>query len=471
MPLHFLGANRQVTGSRYLLEVAGLRILVDCGLFQERPFLTRNWEDPPFDPRSIDFLILTHAHLDHVGLVPRLVAQGFRGPIVTIDATIDLAKIVLTDSAEIQEEDAEFKRRRHAKEGRKGRFEPAPLYTLDQANKALKQFRSIAFNEPLSLSPEVTVRWIKAGHILGAGSLQFTIADKTNPGGEPRRIVFSGDLGLWNKPLIPDPELIPQADYLVMESTYGDKDHDVQGSVEDNIARIVNETVAAGGNLLIPTFAIERAQDLLFYFSKLTRAKKIPMLSVFLDSPMAIDATQIFVDHPDCCLDAETVEMLRTGNSPFKFPGLRFLRTGEESKSINHIRGSCVIMAGAGMCTAGRIKHHLAHHLANPATTVLFVGYQAQGTLGREILERRPTVRILGFYTPVRARIEQISGLSAHADRSTLLRWLGGFQQPPKKLFLTHGEEAVSLALAQTIREKLKWDVEVPEYQSVAPVE
>jgi metallo-beta-lactamase family protein len=458
--LKFMGATRQVTGSRYLLEAGGLRLLVDCGLFQEREFLGRNWEPFPLPLDQIDYLLLTHAHLDHSGMIPRLVRDGFGRPVLATRASVDLAEIVLRDAGHLQEEDTEFKRRRHQREGRRGPYPEVPLYSAEDAAAAMSLFRGVGYDEPVALNDQVSIRFRDAGHILGSAMLELTATED----GRTRKLVFSGDVGQWNMPLVRDPTVFEQADYIVVESTYGNRLHQDQGQVEDLLGEAINRTVTAGGNLIIPTFAIERAQELMFYLSRLVRKDRIPHLLAFLDSPMAVNATAVFLKYPEC-LDEETRRFLRSDQSPFAFPGLKLVRTVEESKAINRIRGSCIVMAGSGMCTGGRIKHHLEHRISRPETTVLFVGYQAAGTLGRQLLDGQEEVRIHGQQHRVRARIEQIHGFSAHADQRDLLRWLGNFRNPPRKLFVTHGEEEAALCLAGKVREERNWPVEVPEYQ------
>ncbi len=464
MRIQFLGAAQQVTGSSYLVEAGGLNILVDCGLYQEREFVSRNWKPFPVFPSKIDFVLLTHSHLDHAGLLPKLVREGFSGPVIATSASEDLLKIVLTDSARIQEEDAAYKKKRHKKEGRKGAFPEVPLYTVEEAEKCFSLVRPVEYGQDVALNEKVNVRFSDAGHILGAAMIEIR-AQK--PDGSSRKLLFSGDVGQWDKPLVQDPSVFKSADYIVMESTYGDREHDKQGDVEDLLCDVINSTVKAGGNLVIPTFAIERAQELMFHLSRLVREDRIPYLMIFLDSPMAVDVTDVFLKHI-AYLDEETLQLFREGEPPFRFPGLKLIRSPAESRAINSIRGSCVIMAGSGMCTGGRIKHHLQHNIARPESTILFVGYQARGTLGRIILkEHREEIRIHGNYYPQRARVTQIQGFSAHADRNALLKWLGYLESPPKKVILTHGEEKAIQSLSELVRSRTGWETLSPQYLEI----
>ena len=459
MRLQFLGANNQVTGSRYLLEAGGLRLQVDCGMFQERKYRGLNWEPSRVPPGDIDFLLLTHSHVDHVGLVPRLVKNGYDQPIYATRASAEIARIVLLDAAHIQEEDAEFKRRRHQREGRKGKHPELPLYTRADVERSLPLFRGVGYDEPVALSDEVSVRFTDAGHILGSASVEVTAREN----GATRRIVFSGDIGQWDKALVRDPTPPAQADYIVMESTYGDSLHTDPGDPEEMLCQVINETVDAGGNVIIPTFAIERAQELMYHLGRLQMEDRIPHLLTFVDSPMAVNVTDVFSDHLEC-LDEETHELLRSHHDPFNYPGLTLVRTVEESKAINRIKGSCVIMAGSGMCTGGRIKHHLIRHLPRHESTVLFVGYQAVSTLGRQIVDGADEVRIHGETHPVRARIAQIHGFSAHADQQDLERWVGSLEAAPRRVFVTHGEEKVSDLFADKLSSDKGWDTVVPGY-------
>lgn len=463
MRLHFLGANRQVTGSRYCVEAAGARVMVDCGLFQEREFASRNWDPSPIAASGIDALLLTHAHLDHVGLIPKLVREGFRGTIYGTRATGRLAELILRDSAKIQVEDAAYKRRRHQKEGRTGPHPEEPLYDENDVERALPLFQWQPYEKAFEVRPGITATFREAGHILGSAYVVMDLVE----GDVKRKLVFSGDVGQRDKPLIRDPHPLEEADYLVLESTYGDREHIDGGDIREQLRDIVNQTVAKGGKLLIPTFAVERAQELMYYLSDLAHANLIPDIPIYLDSPMAVDVTAAFIEFRDC-LDQETWDRIRRGATPLRFPGLRMANTSEESRAINRVRGSCIIMATSGMCTGGRIKHHLRQHIADPSTTVLFVGYQAHGTLGRQILERQSPVRIHGRQYQVRADVAQLYGFSGHADRAGLLDWVKNIAAPPRQVFLTHSEEDAAQALAQTLTDQFNWPVAIPAYQTTA---
>jgi metallo-beta-lactamase family protein len=459
MKIEFLGATRQVTGSSYFLDADDTKILVDCGLFQERDYSHRNWQPFPVPPDQIQHLILTHVHLDHCGLIPKLVKEGFAGDIILTPASKMLFPIMIMDSARMQEEDAAFKKKRHEKEGRTGPYEETPLYTVQDAQKCFPLLKEVAYEENLPLSERVNVCFHDAGHILGSAMIEITVEDERGS----QNIIFSGDIGQWNNPLLADPSVFERADYVVMESTYGDRNHENPQDIDDKLSKIVNETIEAGGNVLIPTFVIERAQELLYHLNRLARAKRIPYVMTFLDSPMAVEITKVF---EQCAkyFDAETLELFKNGQSPFEFPGLRLVDSVEQSKTINLIKGSAIIMAGSGMITGGRIKHHLAREITHPESTLLFVGYQAAGTLGRQILDGVSPVRILGQSYPVRMKVEKIEGFSAHAGMNDLQRWLSNFKSPPKNIFLTHGEEKSILNLQNYIQSKAGWQATAPTY-------
>ncbi|NPV83326.1 MAG: MBL fold metallo-hydrolase, partial [Candidatus Aminicenantes bacterium] len=384
MKVKFLGAASQVTGSCFLLSANGLNFLVDCGLYQERDFQARNWEPFPFPPQKINYILLTHAHLDHCGLIPKVVREGFRGRILCTPPSAEILPIVLFDTAKLQEEDAQIKKKRHEKEGRRGPYPEIPLYTTADVEKALPLVEAVDYHLKVNLGSGVQATFREAGHILGSAIIELTVEDEGGQG--TRKILFSGDLGQWNKPLVRDPETFQQADYIFLESTYGDREHDHPETVSDRLAENVNRVVSRGGNLVIPTFAIERAQELMFHLSHLVREKKIPQLPVFLDSPMAVSVTNVF-GHYLKYLDDESRALFSSGKNPFEFPGLKLVQSFEESRLIEKTRGPAIIMAGSGMCTGGRIKQHLVNNISRPESTILFVGYQAKGTLGRQILE------------------------------------------------------------------------------------
>ena len=458
--LTFLGAAQNVTGSRYLLEANNRRFLIDCGLYQERDFRTRNWDPFYVPPNTLDGVLLTHAHLDHCGLLPKLVKEGFNGKIYCTPATSEIAQIVLLDSAHIQEEDAEFKRRRHQREDRKGPYPEIPLYTTEDAQAVLPLFSTVGYNKPVKIAAGIEASFHDAGHILGSSMIKV----KINANGEERTIIFSGDIGRWETPILLDPTDFEQADYVIMESTYGDRLHGDRDTIDDLLADIINSTHKAGGNILIPSFAVERSQEILYYLNELLLQDRIPHLMVFMDSPMAIRVTNVFQNHPEL-FDEEMLELMRRHESPFDFKGLKFTRTVEQSKAINHIRGTVVVIAGSGMCTAGRIKHHLVTNISRRESTVLFVGYQAFGTLGRRIVDGDKEVRILGRHHFVKARVVQLDGFSAHADKNELFRWISALRKSPRQVFITHGEPESAHHFADFLQQKTGWKTSVPGYQ------
>jgi metallo-beta-lactamase family protein len=458
--LSFLGAAQNVTGSRFLLVANGYKILVDCGLYQERQFRERNWDHFPLPHSEIDAVLITHAHLDHCGWLPRLVQGGFRGRIYGTSATCAIAKIVLLDSAKLQVEDAEYKRKRHKREGRKGPYPVVPLYGIEDAEATLPLFSPVKYDKTVDIVEGITASFHDAGHILGASMIKVQLTCN----GEKRIILFSGDIGRWDKPILRDPTVFDQADYVLIESTYGDRVHDDTASVTDTLAEVVNSTMKAGGNIVVPSFSVERSQELLYYLNELLLEDRIPPLMAFLDSPMAIQVTEVFEKHPEL-FDEEMTELIRNNKSPFDFPGLNMSRTTNQSKAINNIRGTVMIIAGSGMCTGGRVKHHLVNNISRPESTVLFVGYQAAGTLGRHILNGAEEVRILGQKHQVKARIVRAHGCSGHADRDELFRWLSCLKSPPRKVFVVHGESDAAHKFSDFVTEKTGWDVSVPAYQ------
>ena len=457
--LSFMGAARNVTGSRYLLETDNARVLVDCGLYQERDFRHRNWDPFLVPPRTIDAVLLTHAHLDHCGLLPKLVHDGFCGKIVCTAATAEITRIMHLDSAKLQLEDAEFKKRRHKREGRRGPHPEVPLYTVDDAMATIPLFSPVNYGENVHIADGVEATFYDAGHVFGSAMIKVTV----NQDGEKRTILFSGDVGRQNKPIIEDPTIFKEADYVLIESTYGDRLHEDSENISNRLAGIINSTHRAGGNIVIPSFALERTQEVMWHLNELLLADRIPHQMVFVDSPMAMNITEVFKQHPEL-FDEEMSTLMRQNSSPFSFPGLTMIRTVDESKAINHIAGTAIIIAGSGMCTGGRVKHHLVANISRKESAIIFVGYQAAGTLGRHIVEGAKKVRILGQSYPVKARIAQIHGFSAHADRDELFSWISGLKKAPRRVFVTHGETQAAQSFGKFLHEKTGWEIAVPEY-------
>ena len=464
--LKFLGAAQNVTGSRFLLQANGTKMLIDCGLYQERHMRERNWDTFPEPPESIDAILLTHAHLDHCGWLPKLFTEGFHGKIYSTPATAEIAKIVLMDSAHIQEEDAFYKRKRHKKEGRKGPHPDVPLYTQDDAEACSKLFSPVRYKQTKQIANGVTATFHNAGHILGASMIKVEFGSN----GQTRTIIFSGDIGQWDVPILHDPTIFEQADYVLTESTYGDRLHPDTDDIRDLLAEVVNSTVEKGGNIIIPSFALERSQEVLHRLNELLLEKRIPQLPVFMDSPMAINVTEVFKKHTEL-FDEDMTEFIRNHESPFDFPGLTMTRSTQESKDVQKHKGPCIIIAGSGMCTGGRVKHHLVDNISRPASTILFVGYQAIGTLGRIIVEGKKEVRIHGQIRPVKARIAQIQGFSAHADRDELVKWITGLKSAPRHVFTVHGESETVASYAAFLKEKTGWNVSVPSYLDEVPLD
>jgi len=461
MRIRFLGASRNVTGSRCLIEANDRRILVDCGIHQERQHRHRDFEPFPVSPDSIDAVVLTHAHLDHCGYLPKLAREGFSGPVFCTPASAEVGRIVMLDSAYIQQEDARYKQKRHTKAGKTARFGYEPLYTVADAEKVAPLLRPARLGTSVEVAPGMVASFHNAGHILGSSFIRLVIAEN----GQTRSILFSGDVGRPDKPMLKEPAQFDQADYVVIESTYGDRVHDEPMDIADAFAEVILDTLDRGGNLVIPSFAIERAQEVLYHLFALRQSKRIPPLMTFLDSPMAQKVTDVFESHPEL-YDEEMADLMREGENPFRYPQLVFTRSADQSKAINRVRGTVIIIAGSGMCTGGRIKHHLAHHIGHAESTVLFVGYQAEGTLGREILGGAETVRILGSEHAVRARITRIHGFSAHADRDELFAWVTSLRTPPRRVFVNHGEANAATSFQGFLRERTGWDVEAPDYKN-----
>jgi len=403
---------------------------------------------------------LTHAHLDHCGLLPKLVREGFSGKIYCTRATAEIAKIILLDAAKIQAEDAEYKRKRHKREERKSPFPVVPLYTIEDAQACLPLFTSVKYGQEIRVAAGIDARLYDAGHVLGSAAVKITV--KNNH--EVRSVLFSGDIGRPDRPIVRDPDIVRDADYVLVESTYGNRVHQDQNNIKELIASAVNSTVKQGGSILVPSFALERSQEILYYLNELLVEGVIPDIRVFLDSPMATRITKVFQHHSEL-FDQEMMQHLRNHESPFRFKGLELVETRQQSKGINDLRGSAIIIAGSGMCTGGRIKHHLAKHIGRSQDTVMFVGYQAIGTLGRRLVEEQEEVRILGKEYPVKAKVVQIHGFSAHADKTELLAWLQGLERAPKRVFVIHGETESAQHFGHYLGEQTGWDVHVPTYQ------
>ncbi|HMN21373.1 MAG TPA: MBL fold metallo-hydrolase [Ottowia sp.] len=455
MKLSFFGAAREVTGSCFLIEATGARFLVDCGMVQGgREASARNHEPFDFDPATIDFVLLTHAHIDHSGLLPKLTRAGFRGPIYATTATADLLGVMLPDSAHIQESDA----RRDARRAR-GAPPLAPLYTLHDAQMCLRQVRSVDYDREFAPRVGVRCRLRDAGHILGSAIVEVWITEY----GHATKLVFSGDLGQPGRPILRDPTPIDEADVLVLESTYGNRHHPDPTATEDEMIALVERTLhQRGGNVIMPAFAVGRTQQIIYLLHRLAREGRLHHPMVFVDSPMATEATRITRQHLEL-FDEQARSLAgwhaRGGNLPF----LHFTASAEESKALNQIRSGAIIISASGMCEAGRIRHHLRRNLPRPECCVLLPGFQAQGTLGRRLVDGATQVRLFGEDIPVRAEIRTVEGLSAHADQKALLDWAGAFRQPPARTFVVHGEPAAATTLADTLHEKLGWHVSVPE--------
>lgn len=467
MKLTFLGAAREVTGSSYLLDADGVRFLVDCGMFQGgREARDKNCRAFSFDPRTIDFVILTHAHIDHSGLLPRLVALGFKGRIYTTRATCDLLAVMLPDSAHIQEKEAEYQNlhrfrqgmaRRDAARGSSPR-DTAPLYTVAQAQTSLKQLNPVDYDLEIAPHPQVRCTFRDAGHILGSAIVEVWVGE----GPRRRKLVFSGDLGQPARPLLRDPTPIFDADYLLVESTYGNRDHKSMEATQDELVTAINDTIERkGGNVIIPAFAVGRTQDMLYLLADLARQARIPKLSVFVDSPMATAATEITFKHMEL-LDAETHALMGRHGGAQYFRKLEFVEDVEESKALDRVTGGAVIISASGMCEAGRIKYHLRANLARRESTILITGFQAAGTFGRRLVDGAKRVRLLGEDIPVRADLYTLGGLSAHADRTALLAWLGHFRSKPRQVFVVHGEETVAKDFAAGLKTQFDWNAMAP---------
>ncbi len=454
--LSFHGAARTVTGSRHLLNINGYRLLLDCGLFQGRRAETyqRNMHFS-FDPRSINSTIISHAHMDHLGNLPNLVKQGFRGEVNCTSATLDLANIMLMDSASIQESDIAYVNKVR---GRHNEPPVEPLYDSTDIPPTLRLLRGNSYQNRFFLTDDISVVFHDAGHVLGSA---ITIVDIVD-GDRRLSVCFTGDLGRKHMPIIRDPYVVTDADILIIESTYGNRLHSDISMVLDKLAAVINETFAKGGRIIVPSFALERTQELIYCLHKLKLDGRIPHFPIYVDRPLAIDATDIFRMHPEC-YDAETAQLLRTVSDPFGFRGLRYVSSVEESKHLNMIKTPMMIIAGSGMAEAGRVQHHLKNNIGNPYNTVLIVGWQAENTLGRKIAERWPEVTIFGEKHKLRCRVEIINEFSAHADRNDLIQWVAAGRERWQRIFVVHGEEQSALSLADALIELGLKGVSVPE--------
>ena len=456
MRLTFIGAAHEVTGSCYFLEGAGKKFLVDCGM-EQGPDQYENQEiSVPLS--EIDFAVLTHAHIDHSGNFPLAYAKGFRGPIYATAATCDLCDIMLRDSAHIQMFEAEWRNR---KARRNGQPEFVPAYTMEDALGVIQQFAACDYHKIIQLAEGIKVRFTDAGHLLGSSSIEIWITED----GEERKLVFSGDIGNTDQPLIKDPEYLDSGDYVIMESTYGDRSHVEKPDYITELTDIIRRTFRRGGNVIVPSFAVGRTQEMLYFLRKIKADNLLPEFpgfEVYVDSPLAVQATSIFKEHYSECYDEEAMDLIRQGINPIAFPGLKLSVTSDESKAINFNEKPKVILSASGMCDAGRIKHHLKHNLWRQECTILFVGYQAVGTLGRALIEGATEVKLFGEEIHVNAQIVRLPGISGHADNEGLMRWAGAFHEKPKKVFVTHGDDQVCDLFAKRLNEELG-------YQAIAP--
>ncbi len=468
MKVTFCGATKTVTGSNFLVEGAGKKFLVDCGLYQGGAKDEIKNEEPfPYNINEIDFMLLTHAHIDHSGRIPKLYKEGYRNPIYATNATCDLCAIMLPDSGHIQETETEWKNRKRI---RRGEEELVPIYDAETAAKSLELFKGEPYNQIIELDDDIHVRFNDAGHMLGSSTIEIWIREN----GENKKIVFSGDLGNNDIPLLAEPTMIQDADFLVMESTYGNRLHIKNENKAKTFINIVTDTIKNGGTVVIPSFAVGRTQEILYELNKIKDSeddspefeRKYRLLMntpVYVDSPLAISATEVFKENMDL-FDEETQELIKRGDNPLEFPGLKFTQTVEESKALNESDESAIIISASGMCEVGRIKHHLKHNIWNPKNTILFVGYQAPGTLGRKIVDGAKTVKIFGEEVAVNARVEYIEGYSGHADQAGLLHFVDSFVKKPNHIFLVHGEEESQKALRDKINENFDLPVSIPDY-------
>jgi metallo-beta-lactamase family protein len=461
--LQFIGAAGTVTGSKFVLEAGGNRLMVDCGLFQGlKELRLRNWEPLPIKPASLNCVALTHAHIDHSGYLPRLVRDGFHGPVYTTKGTADLLTVMLPDSARIQEEDADFANRHHF-----SKHKPAlPLYNEADARRALKLVKGLNYGEEVKVGKFLRLSFVPAGHILGSGFVRATVSES---GAEAFTVLFSGDLGRYDEPILHDPSAVPEADYLLVESTYGNRLHEpVDPKIR--LAEIINQTAERGGKVIIPAFAIGRTQLLLWHLRELEEEKRIPILPVIVDSPMAASATRFYAKHKEDH-DLEMQQLGERGRNALATRNFQLVQGRSNSKALNSLSGPAVIVSASGMATGGRVLHHLARYLPDPASSVVLVGYQAEGTRGRRLQNGEKEIKIHGEMIPVRASIEIMGSMSAHADAGEIMRWLGDFKRPPKMTFIVHGEPEASAVLRDRIASELGWNVTIPEYLQTVELE
>ena len=455
--LTFRGGAGTVTGSCFLLETDHLKILVDCGMFQGKKELrTLNYRNPLVPLNTIDYILLTHAHIDHSGLIPRFYNNGFRGQILATRATVNLCKVMLPDSGHIQELEAEWRNR---KAKRRGEKPIPPLYTAVDAINCLHCFQPVNYGEDIQLDEQVRVRFLDAGHILGSAIIEIWIKEDNNE----FKIAFSGDLGNTGAAIIRDPEQVTDADYLVIESTYGNRLHEPMADEKAKLKEIILKTISNNGNVIIPSFAVGRTQQILYELNSMVESGALPQVPVFIDSPLAVSATEIFRDAVEC-YDEETLELLRQKDDPFDFPGLTLVRSADESRALNNYKGGAIIISASGMCDAGRIKHHLKHNLWRPESSVVFIGFQAEGTLGRRLLDGAKKVKILGELINVAANIYSLQGFSAHADQTGLLNWVKGITGKPRRVFIVHGESSESKALEDLITKETGIPTTIPQF-------
>ena len=452
--LKFLGAAKTVTGSKFLLQVDSYNYLIDCGLFQGlKELRLRNWDKLPIEEEQIDQVIITHAHIDHSGYLPRLVKNGFNGKIHCTHATADLLKILLLDSAKLQEEEATYAK----KKGYSKHADPKPLYSTEDAEEVLPMLVKHDFLKSISLAPGVSLKFYYAGHILGAASIELTLSGET----QEKKIVFSGDIGRYNHPVLYDPHKVKVADILLIESTYGNQTSSLE-NIEDELAEIINEATQ-DGVLLIPAFSLGRTQTLIYHLNQLRLDKKIGHVKIFIDSPMSINVTDLYKKH-EANHKLKDNDLSDSKHPVFDSKNIIFCRTQDESRAINDVEKGAIIISASGMCSGGRILHHLFHRVRESNHTILFVGFQAKGTRGRRILEGEPYIKIFGIEVPVRCQVKEIKGMSAHADKPELMQWMKNISDSPKQTFIVHGEVESAEALANNIRTELKWNVTVPEY-------